>query len=342
MAQHKAPTAVTVAPLTEQTAFEKWVSRYWVHASLVILVIAGWVTYRHYQAQKVVAQMDTSWSRVTAQTTLDQRSGLPTATPEVLAGLATELKGTAAGPSARVLEIHAKIDARDYAGAKSAIESLKAEYPTHPWVSSKYSFRDGASEQTLPEQLALVVDEKQTWESAHPDLWANPAVAADAPKVRFTTDAGTFTLGLYSKEAPKHVDNFLKLCTNGFYKGTRFHTIESNTRIVGGDPNSIEGDPATWGLGGPGYNLDPGEKENGLRNFAGAVGMEMVPGEAKSSGSQFYIASEPVHYLDGQRVVFGTVIDGLDVIRKIASAPVAKETPNRPETPVVIQNIEVL
>src|SRR5688572_13446546 len=144
MAQHKAPTAVTVAPLTERTAFERWVARYWVHASLVFLVIAGWVAYRHYADRKVVQQKDKSWERITSQTTVDQRSGLPTGTPEVLAGLATELKGTAAGPSARMLEIHARIDARDYAGAKSAIDNLTAEYPAHPWVTSKYVFADGA------------------------------------------------------------------------------------------------------------------------------------------------------------------------------------------------------
>jgi cyclophilin family peptidyl-prolyl cis-trans isomerase len=277
---------------------------------------------------------------LSGQTTLDQRSGVPTAKPEVLAGLSTELKGSAAGASARMLEVHAKLDARDYTGAKAALSALKAEYPAHPWSSTAFAFDEAGDAKTLAEHLDRVISERETWDPAHPDLWSNPPPAADAPKVRITTDAGAFTVALYPAQAPKHVENFLKLCREGYYAGISFHKSEFESRIVGGDPNTKGSDAVTWGRGGPGYGVDT--EESALRNFAGALGMEKLPGETQSSGSQFYIVTKPMHRFDQQRVVFGTVIDGLDVVQKIASAPLAKDTPDRPEKPAVIQTTEVL
>jgi peptidyl-prolyl cis-trans isomerase B (cyclophilin B) len=158
--------------------------------------------------------------------------------------------------------------------------------------------------------------------------------------VRIETSAGAVELALLRDLAPKHVENFLKLCAEGYYVGTRFHRVQADFMIQGGDPNSKGDDRSSWGQGGPDHTI-PAEP-NDWHHFAGVLSGAKKPGDAESSGSQFFITTEPAHHLDGQHTIFGAVVSGMDVVRAIASAPLAEGKIDQPAEPVTIQSTTVL
>jgi len=152
---------------------------------------------------------------------------------------------------------------------------------------------------------------------------------------------GTIRLRFFPKQAPHHVENFKKLAREGFYDGTSFHRVSPGFMIQGGDPNSKDADPTNDGLGGPGYSL-PREPSD-LRHREGSVSMARAEGE-DSSGSQFFIVlrnhDDWKTQLDGQYTVFGEVVSGLDVARKIAWVP--KDDRNRPLQPVLLTHARIV
>ncbi len=155
-------------------------------------------------------------------------------------------------------------------------------------------------------------------------LFAQPdSVKTKNPKAVISTSYGKIILELYSSSAPQHVANFLKLAKEKFYDGCTFHRIIPGFVIQGGDPNSKDEDKSNDGSGGPGYTV-PAEiklphKKGALA--AARLGDQMNPQRA-SSGSQFYIACEPLPNLDQLGyTVFGQVIEGMDVVQKIAALP---------------------
>lgn len=150
--------------------------------------------------------------------------------------------------------------------------------------------------------------------------------------VTIHTNLGDISLILFD-ETPKHKENFLKLAKEGFYNGTTFHRVIDNFMIQGGDPNTKDDDPSNDGAGGPGYTV-PAEFVQKLTHVKGAVAAarqgDRVNPERASSGSQFYIVEndEGTHFLDTKYTVFGQVIQGLDVVEKIAK--VEKDGRDRP------------
>ena len=144
---------------------------------------------------------------------------------------------------------------------------------------------------------------------------APPQAEIDAAKKAGTRQAviktakGDITVELYGKDAPLTVANYIKLAKAGFYKNLNFHRVESGFVIQGGDP-------AGDGTGGPGYSIKL-EIANNLKHVAGALAM--ARSEAKdSAGCQFYITLDATPTLDGNYAVFGKVIKGMDVVKKIA------------------------
>lgn len=213
----------------------------------------------------------------------------------------------------------------------------------------------GANKETKKEQEEPVNEntEIQTEQVDTPVIPASAEPEKKQKMVEITTDYGTMTIRLYD-ETPLHRDNFLKLAEEGFYNDLLFHRIIKGFMIQGGDPNSKGAAPEVQlGNGGPGYTV-PAEFRNGLYHKKGALaaarlGDQMNPQRA-SSGSQFYIvqgapvpqpqlqqlaARSGIQYtpeqiemyttvggtpfLDGQYTVFGEVVEGLDVIDKIAA-----------------------
>ncbi|HFB99948.1 MAG TPA: peptidylprolyl isomerase, partial [Phaeodactylibacter sp.] len=176
-----------------------------------------------------------------------------------------------------------------------------------------------------------------------------------SPYALVETDMGKMKIKLFDS-TPKHRDNFMKLAQDGFYNGLLFHRVINGFMIQGGDPQSRNAEAnARLGMGGPGYLIPA---EIGAYHFKGALSAARMGGggnpEKKSSGSQFYIVqgkpvtdaeldgverSQGIKYtpaeralykeiggtpmLDNQYTVFGEVVEGLDVIDKIAATPTA-------------------
>jgi cyclophilin family peptidyl-prolyl cis-trans isomerase len=129
-------------------------------------------------------------------------------------------------------------------------------------------------------------------------------------------------LGLHDDSAPYTVENFKKLIQKKFYNGLRFHRAFPGTLVQTGDPKSRWGQGDRTGTGGPGFTL-PAEIR--LKHQQGAIAMARLPDKINpaknSNGSQFYVCLVPMPKLDGQYTVFGTVLEGMEVLEEISKAP---------------------
>ena len=122
------------------------------------------------------------------------------------------------------------------------------------------------------------------------------------------TDKGTIKAELYTQKAPITTKNFIELANSGFYNRLKFHRVEKDFVIQGGDP---KGD----GTGGSDKTIQL-ELNPDLTHVEGALGMARSQ-DRNSASSQFYITLAPTHFLDGNYAVFGKVISGLDFAKKI-------------------------
>jgi peptidyl-prolyl cis-trans isomerase B (cyclophilin B) len=138
------------------------------------------------------------------------------------------------------------------------------------------------------------------------------------PIVTFTMkDGSVFKAELYPEIAPNTVNNFISLVSNGFYNGLIFHRVIRGFMIQGGCPDGT-------GMGGPGYSIKGEFSHNGFKNdlkhTPGVLSMarSMMP---NSAGSQFFVMHQTSPHLDGEYAAFGKVIEGMDVVNKIAETP---------------------
>ncbi|MCC6407164.1 MAG: peptidylprolyl isomerase [Planctomycetes bacterium] len=335
MAQHKAPTAVTVAPRSEATPFQAWVAKYWL-AGLVLLIAAGaavlFSQYRKKQAQ--VARVST-WSRLSTILEPNPFTQMPGGQPELLARLGDELPADPTGGWARLVEARSRYAAGDVSGARSAIEKLKQQNPKHPALALPAE-QEGL---TLADAFLSALDKNETWKTSHAAILANPPPPADAPTVTLTTDQGVIEVQLYTDKAPAHCANFLKLVQEKFYDGTRFHRVDPRMMIQGGDPNSKTDATSTWGQGGPGYTIPLEHAE--LYHFEGVLAAAKKQGDTESSGSQFYLTVKAAHHLDGDYTIFGKVTSGMDVVQRIAATELAEGSQDRPAVPAVLTTATV-
>ena len=121
------------------------------------------------------------------------------------------------------------------------------------------------------------------------------------------TDTGAFTIELLPDDAPLNVDNFVQLAERGYFNNITFHRVVPNFVIQGGDPR---GD----GNGGPGYQIRC--EINEVSYDRGAVGMALSGKD--TGGSQWFVTHSPQPHLDGGYTVFGRVVEGMDVVDRIA------------------------
>jgi peptidyl-prolyl cis-trans isomerase B (cyclophilin B) len=143
------------------------------------------------------------------------------------------------------------------------------------------------------------------------------------------TNHGTIELELFPDDAPKTVENFVKLAEDGFYDGVIFHRVIEDFMIQGGDPTGT-------GRGGPGYQFD--DEANDHRVERGALAMANAG--PNTNGSQFFIVTaEACPWLDGKHTVFGRVTSGMDVVDEIST--VAKDGNGRPRDDVRIESVRV-
>lgn len=121
---------------------------------------------------------------------------------------------------------------------------------------------------------------------------------------------------LFDKEAPKTVENFVKLAKEGFYDGVTFHRVIKGFVSQGGDPTGT-------GMGGPGYTIKCETENNPHKHTAGALSMAHAGKD--TGGSQFFITHEEQPHLDGVHTVFGQVLSGLDTVRNMKNGDVMKK-----------------
>ncbi|MCR4590562.1 MAG: peptidylprolyl isomerase [Lachnospiraceae bacterium] len=140
------------------------------------------------------------------------------------------------------------------------------------------------------------------------------------PVVTITMEDGdVMKAELYPDIAPNTVNNFISLINKGFYDGVIFHRVISGFMLQGGDPEGT-------GMGGPGYSIRGEFTNNGftndLKHDKGVLSMArtMIP---DSAGSQFFIMHKKSPHLDGEYAAFGKIIEGMDVVDKIADTATA-------------------
>ena len=159
---------------------------------------------------------------------------------------------------------------------------------------------------------------------------------AQNPVVTITMNNGDIMKAeLYPDIAPNTVNNFISLVKKGFYDGLIFHRVIKGFMIQGGDPEGT-------GMGGPGYSIKGEFASNGFKNdlkhTRGVLSMarSMRP---DSAGSQFFIMHQNAPHLDGDYAAFGKLIEGEDVLDKIAG--VDTDYSDRPRKPQVMKTVTV-
>ena len=162
---------------------------------------------------------------------------------------------------------------------------------------------------------------------------------------RFVTSEGPFTIRLFEREAPNTVANFVGLAegtkewtdprtnkkvTQPYYNGIIFHRIIDGFMIQGGDPLG-------QGIGGPGYKFADEFHPSLRHNKAGIL--SMANSGPNTNGGQFFITLGPTPHLDNRHSVFGEVVDGMDVVKKIGSVKTGRN--DRPVNEVVIETVTI-
>jgi cyclophilin family peptidyl-prolyl cis-trans isomerase len=144
-----------------------------------------------------------------------------------------------------------------------------------------------------------------------------------------TTNKGAIGLELFDDDAPKTVENFVKLSKDGFYDGVVFHRVIEDFMIQGGDPTGT-------GMGGPGYQFE--DEHNSRKVERGALAM--ANSGPNTNGSQFFIVTAAAcPWLDGLHTVFGRVASGMDVVDEINAT--GTDVQDRPVDEVRIESVAI-
>jgi cyclophilin family peptidyl-prolyl cis-trans isomerase len=153
------------------------------------------------------------------------------------------------------------------------------------------------------------------------------------------TNFGDIVLELFPKQAPKTVENFVKLSRDGFYNTTKFHRVIKGFMIQGGDPNSKDDDWSNDGSGGPGYQFE--DEINQIKIVKGVLAM--ANSGPNTNGSQFFIVTaDATPWLDGKHTVFGGVVEGMDVVLAIENTETDKTKGDHPVEDVIVNSIEIV
>jgi peptidyl-prolyl cis-trans isomerase A (cyclophilin A) len=162
----------------------------------------------------------------------------------------------------------------------------------------------------------------------------------------FTTSEGRFTARLFETETPNTVANFVGLAEGtkewtdprtrrtekkALYNGTVFHRVIDAFMIQGGDPLGS-------GTGGPGYRFSD-EFHPTLRHAKAGI-LSMANSGPNTNGSQFFITLVPTPWLDNKHSVFGEIVEGMEVVKKIGSTPTSKPG-DKPLKPITIESVTI-
>ena len=143
------------------------------------------------------------------------------------------------------------------------------------------------------------------------------------------TNHGPIHVELFPDDAPKTVNNFVKLVNDGFYDRVIFHRVIPDFMIQGGDPTGT-------GSGGPGYSFEDEFNDHKVERGA----LAMANAGPNTNGSQFFIVTtKAAPWLDGKHTVFGRVTEGMDVVDTISELP--RDAGDKPHDDVVIESVSV-
>ena len=143
------------------------------------------------------------------------------------------------------------------------------------------------------------------------------------------TNHGPIDVELYPDDAPKTVDNFVKLARDGFYDNLIFHRVIPDFMIQGGDPTGT-------GSGGPGYQFE--DEFNQHKVARGALAM--ANGGPNTNGSQFFIVTaDSCPWLDGKHTVFGKVTSGMETVDTISGLP--RDARDKPHEDAIVERVEI-
>jgi cyclophilin family peptidyl-prolyl cis-trans isomerase len=160
-----------------------------------------------------------------------------------------------------------------------------------------------------------------------------PKSADAGPVIVFETAKGSWEIETYPTEAPKTVAHVIALVRRNFYNGQRVHRVESGFVVQYGDPQSRDfTKEARWGTGGSGRSIGVAEISPKRTHTLGAVAMAHA-GDARAADSQMYIMLAPAARLNGDYTVWGKVISGMDVVRRLAINDVIRRATVRAEAP---------
>ncbi len=243
----------------------------------------------------------------------------------------------AAAPEAGILLARSRMSRNRFQDAIDAIDAIPEDGLKKPGIRGQANRIRGEASRWL----ALWSDELV--------LRAAEDAAGTAPIMQLATSKGPVTILLFEDAAPNTVANFIELAEDDFFDGTRFHRVEPNFVVQGGDPYSRPGSPGTAGSGGRGARIpDESGRAEKRYHFAGAVAMAKSPDPQKpgstvkdSGSSQFYIVLEPMENLNAEYTVFGRVIDGIEVVEAIRRDDELSDviTVSRPDRPYVAETL---
>jgi cyclophilin family peptidyl-prolyl cis-trans isomerase len=150
------------------------------------------------------------------------------------------------------------------------------------------------------------------------------------------TDFGEILIVFKMEAARNHATKFKQLAGQGFFDGLAFHQIQPGRLIMGGDINSRDDDPSNDGYGDPGFTL---MAETPTPHIPGSVGLAHPVDEPNAGNSQFYICLTSMPKLDGRYTVFGQVVEGMDVARKVSQVPIDEN--GRPLKKVIMKRVYI-
>ena len=188
---------------------------------------------------------------------------------------------------------------------------------------------DALRSRAIAARLELAISSRRRARSSATRARCRPRRLQVVATATLHTNHGAIELELFPHEAPKTVDNFTRLASDGFYDGVVFHRVIPDFMIQGGDPTGT-------GSGGPGYTF--ADEQNERKVERGAVAM--ANSGPNTNGSQFFIVTaEACPWLDGKHTVFGRVRGGMDVVDAISH--VETDARDRPRDDVTIQRVEL-
>jgi len=157
----------------------------------------------------------------------------------------------------------------------------------------------------------------------------------DKKHVVLETSMGNLTIELYWDQAPKTCKNFWELAQREYYNGTIFHRIIANFMVQGGDPTGT-------GRGGSSIYGDKFEDEivSSLKHTGSGI-LSMANAGPNTNGSQFFITLAPTPWLDGKHTVFGRVVDGIDVVKRMGQVATNKNDDSPKEKITIVKGLAI-